>query len=399
MSREDYGEGSIFQRSDGKWCCSIQAGFSSDGKPVKIRKYAKTEVEVKRKLKEIKKTLYNQSFEGLKKQTIEKYILDWFARYKQGLKPASHDRQENTIKYQIIPFLGQCQIHLVSSSDIKDLMNDLQYKKNYEYSTVKKAYDAINECLRQAVFDRLITQNPCNKHNKPKMSDFSSLENSKKVRFFTDVEVAQFCKEALRYYKTGQPVYRLGWAFILILNTGIRIGEALALRTKNDFDLNKRLMTIDSNMSYVKTRNEDGKQYEFKEVSTKTKNGRRIIPLNDAAYEAVLHLMELNGDKEFLLSTSQGKLILPYCLERSFKCCVKAAGIAACGIHTLRHTYASMLFKEKVDVKIISSLLGHSGIRVTYDTYVHLLDNHATNIARAVNFITLPQEALTNSTL
>ena len=150
-------------------------------------RYAKTEAEAKRKLREMKKTAYQAPPEQRRKQTVEKYILDWFPRYKKGLKPASYDRQENSITHQIIPYFGQYQIHSVVSSDVKDMMNRLQYEKGYAYSTVKKAYDTLNECLRQAVEDGILERR-----------------------------------------------YRLGYAFILILNTGIRVGEALALRTHGD---------------------------------------------------------------------------------------------------------------------------------------------------------------------
>jgi site-specific recombinase XerD len=55
---------------------------------------------------------------------------------------------------------------------------------------------------------------------------------------------------------------------------------------------------------------------------------------------------------------------------------LKNAGIKErYGIHALRHTFASMLFSKGVDVKIVSKLLGHSSVKITYDTYVHLFEN------------------------
>jgi len=63
--------------------------------------YAKTEAEAKRKFREMKKTAYQETPEQRRRQTVGKYILDWFPRYKKGLKPASYDRQENSINHQI----------------------------------------------------------------------------------------------------------------------------------------------------------------------------------------------------------------------------------------------------------------------------------------------------------
>ena len=262
-NRKNNGDGSVFQRADGRWVAKLQVGIKANGKADIRTKYAKTEAEAKRKLREMKKTAYQETPEQRRKQTVEKYILDWFPRYKKGLKPASYDRQENSINHQIVPFFGSHQIHAVVPSDVKDLMNRLQYERGYAYSTVKKAYDTLNECLRQAVEDGLLERNPCNKKNKPKEADFVSLDDEDDVRVLTDAEIERFCREALCTYSNGKPVYRLAYAFILILNTGIRVGEALALRTHGDIDFKRRLMKIDSNMSYVKQREPggNGKKY------------------------------------------------------------------------------------------------------------------------------------------
>ena len=387
MQKKSNGEGSVFQRADGRWVAKLQVGVKANGNPDIRTKYAKTEPEAKRKLREMKKTAHQEMPAQRRKQTVEKYILEWFPRYKKGLKPASYDRQENSIMYQIVPFIGQYQIHSVVPSDIKDLMNRLQYDEGYAYSTVKKAYDTLNECLRQAVEDGILEKNPCNKNNKPKESDFISLDDDDDVRVLTDAEIERFCKEALRTYSTGKPVYRLGYAFILILNTGIRIGEALALRTRGDFDLEERLMKIDSNMSYVKQRKAgtDGKKYVFIEVPPKTRSGKRKLPLNGDALVAAQELMKLNAGHEFLLTNLKGNLTLPNTFDKSFKCILRNAGIEEYDLHVLRHTYATALFKQKVDIKIISSLLGHADVRITYDTYVHLMEEQISDAATGVN--------------
>ena len=70
----------------------------SNGKKDIRSRYAMSEPEAKRKLKELKKTAYSETPEQRKKQTVGQFILDWFPRYKKGLKPAAYDRQKNTIK-------------------------------------------------------------------------------------------------------------------------------------------------------------------------------------------------------------------------------------------------------------------------------------------------------------
>jgi integrase len=175
----------------------------------------------------------------------------------------------------------------------------------------------------------------------------------------------------------------LGYAFILILNTGIRLGEALALRTRGDVDLKNKRMIIDSSMSFVKNRKaaRDENKYTFVEVLPKTKTSKCSLPLNNAALDAAKKLLELNSKHKFLLSNSCGNFTEPRNLARTLKCILKKAGIAGCGIHTLRHTYASALFRKGEDVKIISTLLGHVSAEITQDTYIHLLDEQTNSVA------------------
>lgn len=385
MARKSNGDGSVFQRADGRWVAALQIGLKPNGSPDIHRKYAKTEPEAKRKLKELKAQKNAGSLQQRKKQTVEQYVWDWFRRYKSALKPAAYDRQEETIKYQVTPFLGRLQIHSVVASDIKDLMNWLQHERKYAYSTVKKAYDACNECFRQAVEDGALAKNPCNKYNMPKKADFIDLSVSEEddVRFLNDDEIIRFCKEAVRTHGNGQSVYRLGHAFVLILNTGIRLGEALAIRTQGDVDLNTRILTIDTSMSFVKKRDatQDEPRYGFIEVLPKTKSSRRTLLLNDAALDAARRLIELNKGHEFLLSNSQGNLTTPRNFARTYKAILAKADIPDCGVHVLRHTYASALFRENIEIKAISSLLGHASVKVTQDTYIHLVDDQINEVA------------------
>ena len=56
---------------------------------------------------------------------------------------------------------------------------------------------------------------------------------------------------------------------------------------------------------------------------------------------------------------------------RIFQNMQKSLGIKPVTIHALRHTFATQLIKANVDIKVISQLLGHSSVKITYDTYVH----------------------------
>jgi len=60
--------------------------------------------------------------------------------------------------------------------------------------------------------------------------------------------------------------------------------------------------------------------------------------------------------------------------EQSLELMCRAAKIRRVGVHALRHTYATRLFEKRVDIKVISELLGHSSTEITYKIYVHVID-------------------------
>ena len=107
-----------------------------------------------------------------------------------------------------------------------------------------------------------------------------------------------------------------------------------------------------------------------------------MIPLNQKAEEA-LRILQQRSITQYVVENSKGKAVLPSNLERSFHAILRNCGLEKHGVHILRHTFASMLFSKGVDGKIISQLLGHSSVKVTYDIYVHIMPKeiaHVTNV-------------------
>ncbi|WP_303790717.1 tyrosine-type recombinase/integrase [Ruminococcus flavefaciens] len=238
--------------------------------------------------------------------TFGEYILDWLYNVKANeLKPSSFDRKEQTVKYQVIPHIGDIDMHNLSAEDIQKMINAL--KKEYSYSTIKKAYECVNACLKYAVKRRFLPYNVAESVVIPK-----NLEREiSDVQCFTDDKVEKIEKEAVRCYKNGKRIYRMGEIVILIVNTGLRIGEALALEW-SDINFRKKTLKVRKNMVYVKSRSDNGKAYQYiKQKSTKTKKGSRIVPLNSAAIRALISLKGINGNTPYVFATSKGNRVTP----------------------------------------------------------------------------------------
>lgn len=371
--KRDHGSGSISQRKDGTWTARIQIGTTADGKQKIKAFYGKTSSEVKKKLKEYKKQSSQFNMNNIKKNSVEEYITDWLKKYKiNEIKETSYDRLESTINNHIIPNLGYIQLSQLNADDIQNLLNKL-VASNLSYSSIKKVYNALNSCLNHAVIRDHIIKNPCLAVNLPAQSKF----NKRIVQIYTEDEIQKIKTECVRKYSTGTPIYQHGEIIILILNTGMRMGEVLGLKWE-DIDFENKTIHVCRNVAYIKNRNSNldttkGYRVEVKEF-TKTDAGNRLIPMNNTSFSLINSLKSKSSDENsYVFENKNGNVISPHNLEKKFNKILKNCNIEKTGLHTLRHTFASMLFKKGVDVKTVSEILGHADVRITYNTYIHLI--------------------------
>ena len=390
-TRKDNGDGCIYFVPPNKWVAKIQIGKQENGKP-KFKQFSaigdKGEDIVKRKLKEFKKergkyVLSNES----DKTTLGEYITHWFKTYQsKNLKGSSKDRLESTIINHIIPEIGYLQFNSVTQDNIQSLINKKD-KEGLSASSLKKIKLAISACYKQNLSQppsqRLVDYNPT-------ISTIISKEKNiktKMLRIFTEEEIIRIKNIIDSKYKNGKDVYPYGYAYILTLNTGLRLGEALALQT-SEIDLINKKVYIDKNVVVIKNRDEDGdikKGYNLQiQNGVKTYSGQRWITLNNNALFAVDKLKSHHANGDFLIANKYGDRVTPQAFSRTFSNILEEAKISNCSVHTLRHTFASLLFKQGVDVKIVSRILGHSSVKITYDIYIHLIEEQQQS---AVNLI------------
>lgn len=368
QNRREKGTGTIYQNPSGTWTGRITLPSTADGKKRYKRFHGKSEAEVKRKIRE-----YNKSKHIDKTHvSVTTYVMNWLTVTKAGeIRQSSYDRIETTIQNQIIPFIGCIQMQNLTDKDIKDWLLELK-DSGLSYSVIKKAYDCMNAMLNYAVIKEDLVRSPM---LTVKMLSKDTFEK-KDIRFFSETECRAITEECSRVYKTSKPVYQYGDAIILILNTGLRLGEAVALK-KSDLDMNAKTLHVQRNAQIVRARDDDGNMETGSVVvysATKTYSGDRIIPLNNAAQNAVERLLCTNPQSEFLICNSHGDSVPHDRIERTFAHMLENIGLERCGVHALRHTFASILFSKGVDVKTVSKLLGHSSIQITLNTYIHMIE-------------------------
>lgn len=382
--RREKGMGCVSQRKDGTWTGRIDLGYQPNGKKKIKAVYGKTEAEVKRKLKDLRNEIAKGEFkQDIKAITVKTYMNNWLVNYKKNeVKPSTYDLIESTCNNLIFPRIGNYQLAAVKPSDIQNMINDLT-EKGYSYSTIRKAYNYTKSAYTFALERKEVTEIPFAKIILPK----SVKKDMSEIVFYNEDEIKLIKENALtKFPHSDAYIFRYGYAIILLLYTGLRCGELLGLKWE-DVDYENNSIKVRRNLKQVVNRDEDVDQkYVVIEQSTKTKSGIRSVPLSNMAKEALAYYEKIRTDSPYVLSSKKSKPVSARNLDRAFRNILTRAGITKqYGVHSLRHTFASMLFKKGVDVKTVSEILGHSDVSVTYNIYIHIINEQKVRAIEQLN--------------
>ncbi len=334
--------------------------------------YGATPTEVRRRARELRDEAARFDISNVKKMTVESYMTHWLEDVKKPeVKPGSYDRIEQSLTYQIFPAIGHIQINALTSNDVQKMINSILETRSY--STAKKAYNNLNACMELGVQRGEIIKNPVKGVKLPS----SKSKEKKAVTAYTPDEIEAIVEEAKRTYKNGTPVYRYGYLIILILNTGMREGEPLYLKWK-DVDLEKRRIYIHGDVVEVKNRDENAESSYIciEQETPKTDKSTRYIPLNDNAVEALENLRKLIKDKDRVIATKNHTILSPRKVYRTMENILTACKITGKTnlVHALRHTFATTLIRNGVDIKAVSEILGHEDVSTTLKIYHHTIE-------------------------
>lgn len=385
-------EMNIKKRSDGRFEGRITV------KEKRKSFYGKTKVEVKQKAKEYLQKV-EQGYKEPEKIRLNDYIEYWLKTYKWNkIEPSSYTRLYKVYEYQIKNTIGKKMIGNIDSSDIQNLIDNYANPSNKNVkplalSGLKKIIHLLRPCLNKAVSEGIIQKNPCEEIVLPVESCIRT--QTKTQISLSDAEIEEFKIAALAKYKTTNE-YKSRDAFVLLLmlNLGLRVGEAIALKW-SDFDMENRIVhinkTVQSNLRDFSDMESTSQRKTYSRVknSTKTHSGVRILKLNDSAvyYVSELKAYDMrNGIKSsYLCSTHVGTVTTPRNLQRSLDRIVQCTSITEnISLHTLRHTFGSVLVRRGVGIEIVSELMGHANITITYQKYIHVMQEQK---AKAMNMI------------
>lgn len=290
------------------------------------------------------------------------FISLWLDLFKKNeVKPATLDRliQSNS-SLKKYPIANERIVDL-TALDVQSYINQIA-EEGYSFSTIKKQLELLRASLRKAVRLKLIQDNPTEDIGMPNRK---TIKKQKEVIAYDEKE-----QKKLQSYIDSHPEDNALLCVAFMIETGLRAGEALTLRW-SDINIDKHKCSVHSTLINPNTPSKS-----YVQDSPKTDASIRTIPLNIRA-SSILTLLKHRATSEFVFgyegarTNDEGRMDYPT-LIRAVKRMCKETGVAYRGAHVFRHTFATNCYYKGVDIKILSRLLGHSDIKVTYNTYINL---------------------------
>jgi integrase len=308
--------------------------------------------------------LKNESLQGTYIEPTQQKYCDYFNEWLSG---KAHNISSQTLQNyksyfskHINSVFGQVPLSKINPLLVQKFITTLREKKLSD-STIKRIFSVVNTSLNNAVKMELIAKNPASVIEKPAVK-------VKEMKIWDIEEVTNFLQKS-----KNSPYYI---AFLLAITTGMRQGEILGLRWK-DVDL-------DGGVLYVKqTLSHDGKTFK---AGAKSKAGNRTIGIDDYTISALKQHRKIIAQNQLkygisfqkndlVICTPKGTPVNPRNLLRAFYNLMDNNHIPKIRFHDLRHTHSSLMLKQGENIKLISERLGHSNVRITLDTYSHVMPN------------------------
>ncbi len=313
--------------------------------------------------------------------TVGTFLQEWLAdRVADGLRPSTALSYRRYIEMDLAPALGHLRLGDLRPGHVERLLRDLR-AAGRGTTTVRRIHATLRSALTSARRARLVAYNAAIDVALP-------TERPAKVRPWEPDELAGFLDHAAGH--------RLGALFEVLAFTGLRRGEACALRW-DDVDLERGVITVRSQLVEVGGRAVEGKP--------KTRSGEdRRVDIGPRTIGALLaHQLHQQAERDAwgpahrdsgrVFTREDGEDLTPSQVTKVFARLSSAAGLRPIRLHDLRHGAASLMLAGGADIAVVSKRLGHSSIRVTADTYHHLLEGAGRKAADAAEGLVRPRAA------
>jgi integrase len=349
---------------------------------------ATTRAEARRKLEAVKQATARGRPVRPVRQTTGEYLMAWLEHHKadpHGLSPTTLDGYTSRIKVNIIPRLGTIPLADLGVQHISKFLLDLSHqapdpatkslRTRLSAYTIRDVRTVLGTALEQAVQWGLIAFNPVRLAKAPR------LDRRRQHGVVLDADGAR----RLLHEVHGESLEAF---YTVALACGLRKGEALGLQW-SDIDLSAGTLCVRSALYRTSA------GLALRQPKTES-SIRTIAPLPLFALRALQrHQARQTAEAEdageawqqsgLVFTNSFGGAIEPRNLNRHFAGLLKRADLPHMRVHDLRHSCATLLLLQGVELKVVQEILGHSSIRVTADMYAHVLPQLRAQAAQAMD--------------
>jgi integrase len=357
--RRNAGEGSIFQRSDGRWCAQLDLGWEG-GKRRRKYVYGATAQEVQDHLLKARAARAAGLPVVVERQVVARFLDHWLETVKPSLGPRTFQHYEMVVRLHLVPDLGRLPLDKLAPQHVQGLLAR-KSAAGLSAQSVRHVRTILRIALNQALKWGSVGRNVAALTVAPKLA---------RKRFYS------LTPEQARQLLDAAQDDRLQAVFTVALSLGLRMGEILGLRWQ-DVDLDGATLTINQAIYRIA-----GKGLVAAEP--KTDRSRRTLFLPETVRAAlrahrVRQLQEhLSAgsrwrDSGLVFTSGIGTPLEPRNLFRRFKALLHKAGLPDFRFHDLRHSAASLLLAQGVPMRAVMELLGHSSIGTTADIYSHVM--------------------------
>lgn len=362
--RRPAGDGLVRKRSDGRWEGRIVVGHKADGSPIFRSVFAKTQGELLKKLHSRMEEYRDVELTEESGMTLGQWLDKWLADYMTlTVRESTLSSYKSITEHHIKPLLGDEKIGSITTADIQKMYNWLRengrvsehYEKGNALSDtfIRRVHMMLHEAMDAAVRERLIPKNPTEGTIIPKV-------NYAPKQILTEEQLEKFM-EALKQDPLWYDF------FYTELTTGMRRGEICGLKWQ-DFDDKTGRLHIHRSVS-----NRKGGGVRVGE--TKTESGARTILLPPSTAEILKQRKKKSYSEWIFHNPTVPELPLnPTSAYRHLKVLLRKAELPPIRFHDLRHTFATMALEHGMDVKTLSTIIGHVSSATTLDIYSHVTD-------------------------
>ncbi|MEO1769222.1 site-specific integrase [Candidatus Enterococcus ferrettii] len=343
----------IYKRKDGRWEGRYEKGRKETGRIKYGYVYSQSYQDVRQKLYALKVKYQTISeMNGRSAIPVIDWSRSWLSLIQETIRPSTHASYTHKLAKYVYPIIGFHPLNGLETSNIQQLITQWR-KQNLAPSTIQVLFRMVSQCLKEAVKQGLLKNNPCDTIQLPRVK-------RTRVKALTLSEQRQLERTSKTLdSKSELPV-------LLALYAGLRIGEIAALRWEN-IDFEQGIVRVDHTYQRISVSLKEQKT-QLCYSDTKTEASVRVVPLTKLLLSK-LRTQRKRAKGPFVMHT-QGKPCEPRLLTYHFHQVRTMAGLEGIHFHQLRHTFATRCIEANGDIASVSALLGHASTKMTLDVYI-----------------------------